>query len=200
MKLADYVRCLAALAACTAGAGAQTLPEQEMTLTVGRGELLQFNQDIQKVAVAEPKIADAVVVSPREVMVNAKGAGRTTVVIWEAGSPPARYNVNVGADTSDFDAFRKHIQDSVPGSIINVSGTGETIVLTGNVKTADEAKRAASLAATRAKNVLNLLQVPPPPEPREILLQVKFAAIDRVKLNTLGFNLFSTNPKMLGVT
>ena len=44
---------------------------------------MQFNNDIVRVAVAEPKVADAVVVSPREVMINAKGAGYTTVIVWE---------------------------------------------------------------------------------------------------------------------
>ena len=48
------------------------------------------------------------------------------------------------------------------------------------------------------KNVVNLLQAPPPPEPRQILLQVKFAAIDRVALSQIGFNLFSTNDKLIG--
>jgi pilus assembly protein CpaC len=56
------------------------------------------------------------------------------------------------------------------------------------------------MAQTRAKNVINLLQVPPPPEPRQILLQVKFAAIDRVALQQVGFNLFSRNSTMLGET
>jgi len=32
------------------------------------------------------------------------------------------------------------------------------------------------------------------------MLQVKFAAIDRVALTQIGFNMFSTNPKMVGVT
>jgi len=42
------------------------------------------------------------------------------------------------------------------------------------------------------------LQAPPAPEPRQILLQVKFAAINRVALSQIGFNLFSTNNKLLG--
>ena len=33
---------------------------------------------------------------------------------------------------------------------------------------------------------------------RQILLQVKFAAIDRTALTQIGFNLFSTNDKILG--
>ena len=48
--------------------------------------------------------------------------------------------------------------------------------------------------------MINLLQVPPAPEPRQILLQVKFASIDRVALQQIGFNLFSRNGTMLGET
>src|SRR5947207_15688037 len=88
---------------------AQT-PSKPLTITIGKGELLQFNNDVQRVAVAEPKTADAIVVSPREVMVNAKGIGKTTVVVWETGSGPVRYEVNVVSDTSDLEALRKELQ------------------------------------------------------------------------------------------
>jgi pilus assembly protein CpaC len=71
-------------------------------------------------------------------------------------------------------------------------------VLTGSVRSAEDSKRLAGLAQARAKTVVNLLQSPPPPEPRQILLQVKFAAIDRVALSQIGFNLFSTSDKLIG--
>src|SRR5438270_8676317 len=119
------------LAAAQTTTTAETRQPREIPLLTGRGELLRFDKDLTKVAVAEPKIADAVVISPREVMVNAKGAGRTTVVIWLGDSEPLQYNVNVSADTSEFDDFKKTVQASVPGGNINVAGHGETIVLTG---------------------------------------------------------------------
>ena len=200
--IGTIVRFLTALAAIPVLAAQTTVPERpavrEIALLSGRGELLRFDRDLTKVAVAEEKIAEVVLVSPREVMVNAKSAGRTTVMIWEGDLPPQQFNVNVSADTSDFDSFKKSIQDSAPGTNINVAGHGDTIVLTGAVRTSEESKRAAGLAQTRAKNVINLLQVPPAPEPRQILLQVKFAAIDRTALSQIGFNLFSRNGTMLG--
>jgi pilus assembly protein CpaC len=198
MSIADKVLCAAFVAA---GCFAQTTRPQarDITLLEGRGELLTFQQDISKVAISEPKIADAVVISPREVMVNAKGAGRATLVVWEGGVAPVRYEIAVTKDTSEWDLFTKSINDSAGGPI-SVTGTGETIVLSGTVKSIDDSKRLAGMAQTRAKNVINLLQSPPPPEPRQILLQVKFAAIDRVALTQIGFNLFSTNPKMIGST
>src|SRR5579883_55869 len=207
MRIADsIVRAAAAAAVCCLLSGAagvlcaQTAPPREIALVEGRGELLRFQNDVSRVVVAEPKIADAIVVSPREVMVNAKGPGRTTVVIWEIGAEPTRYEVDVAKDMAEWESFRKMIAANGGGDSVTVTGTGETIVLTGSVKSADESKRLAGMAQARAKNVVNLLQTPPAAEPRQILLQVKFAAIDRVALSQIGFNLFSLNDKFQGAT
>jgi pilus assembly protein CpaC len=130
-------------------------------------------------------------------MVNGKGAGKATLIVWETGTAPVRWNITVADDTSHVDKSKRDLQAGL-GDHIKVDLSGDTVVLTGMVKDADEAKRAAGLAGARAKNVVNLLQTPPPPEPRQILLQVRFASIDRVALSELGFNYFSRNPKALG--
>ena len=177
----------------------QTVPaRREISLMEGRGELLQFPADISKVVISEPKIADAVVISPREIMVNAKGPGSTTLVVWESDQAPQRWEISVTKDNTEWDGFLKKIQDNANGSPVMASGTAESIVLTGSVNSAEESKRLASLAQTRAKTVVNLLQVPPPAELRQILLEVKFADINRVALSQIGFNLFSTNAKGVG--
>jgi pilus assembly protein CpaC len=199
MRIVPYtiVAGLAAALCCPAQTSAVVETARRLSVMQGRGELLQFGQDIQKVAIAEPKIADAVVLSPREVMVNGKEAGNTTLIVWETGAAPARWEIRVGADTTEFDEFRRQIRESC-GDGVEVSGSGETLVLTGKVQSALDSKRAASLASTRAKNVVNLLQAPAEADPRQILLQVKFASIDRAALQEIGFNLFSRNDKMLG--
>ena len=191
-------RVLAVASLIAAALAAQTAPTRELALVAGKGELLTFARDVQRVVISEPKIADAVVVSPHEVMVNAKAPGKTTLVIWENGSIPARYEVVVNADLTDFENFRRELRAALPDASIDVSGSGETIVLTGAVRDAEQSRRAAALASTRAKNVVNLLQGPAASDPRQILLQVKFASVDRVALTELGFNLFSANDKTLG--
>ena len=179
---------------------AETVAAPPLTLMAGRGELLQFKQDITRVVVAEPKIADAVVVSPREVMINAKAAGHTTVVVWPDGSDPIRHDITVTADNTETLTQRQTLDSelkALPGAAINYNWSGDSIVLTGTA-TADQAKQAHAVAATHAAKVVDLIQTPAPAEPRQILLQVKFATVDRVGLSELGFNLFSTSPKMTG--
>lgn len=181
---------------------AQTQPLRDVNLMQGRGELLQFSNDVSKVVISEPKIADALVVSPREVMVNAKGVGHTTLVVWEAGQLPARYDINVLADRTAVEDFNKELtaelKQNLPEGQITFNGNSELIVLNGKVASLDEAKRAESIAATHTKKVINLLETPRLPDPKQVLLQVKFASIDRVGLSEFGFNYFSRNPKMLG--
>jgi pilus assembly protein CpaC len=182
-------------------AQAPSTPKQ-ISLTVGEGELVPFTQDISKVVVAEPKIADAIVVSPREVMVTAKGIGKTTLVIWEDGKAPQRYNIHVLADETAVEDFNKAVAKELKGELpdegIVFNGNSEVITLTGNAKTAEAAKRAEGIASTRARKVINLIKLPQKEDPRQIMLQVKFAAVDRSSLSELGFNYFSRNNKTLG--
>ena len=172
-----------------------------LSLTVGKGELLQFGRDISKVVIAEPKIADAVLVSPRDVMVNAKGPGQTTLVIWEAEAAPAQYDITVLNDTTELGLLQKslgaQLKSGLPGANIEFSGNADAIVLSGRVANGGESKRAEAIAATHAKKVVNLLETP---EPRQILLQVKFASVDRTALSQFGFNLFSRNQTTVGAT
>lgn len=172
---------------------AQTKVGREVPLVTGKGELITFDGDVTRVVVSEPKVADAIVVSPHEVMINGKAPGTTTLVVWETGSAPQRWDIRVKNDTADEDKWRSDLRSLVPDSNVDVTANGETLVLTGTVKSADDSKRLAALAGTRYKNVVNLLQTPAASDPRQILLEVKFASVDRENLAELGFNIFSTD-------
>src|ERR1700730_5488467 len=111
-----------------------------ISLINGRGELLTFERDIERLAISEPKIADAVLVSPREIMVNGHAPGKASLVVWDGGPVPERYNVDVLADNSEAEKSHKDLQAGLPPGVI-VGGSGDTIVLTGMVKDATEVKR-----------------------------------------------------------
>ena len=128
MRSASLAAVFAVLALSQTPPQATRAASRDLTLVEGRGELLTFQRDVTKVAISEPKVADAVVISPREVMVNAKGVGRATLLVWETGAEPARWEIQVVKDTSEWEAFTKAISESA-GTPVTVTGTGETIVL-----------------------------------------------------------------------
>ena len=69
--------------------------------------------------------------------------------------------------------------------------------ISGIVSDAEVAKRATAIASIHAKTIVNLLQAPPP-DSRQVMLQVMFATVDRTALSQLGVNLFSVNNKLIG--
>src|SRR4029077_19727638 len=78
-----------------------------------------------------------------------------------------------------------------PEEQISVTPSRSAIVLSGHVTTEDVAKRAGELASAYSKNVVNVLTFGPVGA-QEILLEVKFAEVDRAALTQLGANFFST--------
>src|SRR5205823_9230399 len=165
---------------------ATPLPSTPVTITVGRGLLMQFSDGTTRVSVSDPAIADAVVVSPHDVMFNGKSAGHTTIMVWH-GENVSPYEITVEADLSE---IQKQLHATFPNEQIEVSSSKDAVLLTGVVTDPEVAKQAAALAAVHAKSVVNLLQSPPA-ENRQVMLAVKFATIDRATLSQLGANFFS---------
>lgn len=177
----------------TAQGPATPLAPTSMTLTVGRGHLLQFPDETSRVSVSDPTIADAVVVSPHDVVLNGKSPGNTTIMIWH-GDNVSPYEVTVEPDLSE---IQKQLRATFPAEQIEVSSSKDAILLNGVVSDAEIARQAAAIAAVHARSVVNLLQSPPA-DNRQVMLQVKFASVDRTTLSQFGLNLFSTNNKLVG--
>src|SRR5437016_6661931 len=114
-------------------------------------------------------------------------------MIWH-GDNVSPYNITVEPDLSE---IQKQLRATFPNEQIDVSSSKDAILLTGVVSEAQIAKQAASIAAVHAKSVVNLLQSPPV-DNRQVMLQVKFASVDRTSLAQFGANFFSVNNKLVG--
>jgi len=172
---------------------ANVLSPRALTLTVGRGQLMQFAEEASKVSVSDPAIADAVVVSAHEIVLNAKSPGNTTIMVWH-GDNVSQFQITVEPDLTE---IQRQLRVTFPNEPIEISSTKDAIVLKGAVSGPEIAAQASAIAAVHAKAVVNLLQVPAP-DKRQIMLQVKFATVDRTSLSQFGANLFSVNNRLIG--
>src|SRR5450755_1368143 len=72
--------CGAVLTLLTAHLPAQSA--EALRLTVGRSVIIEYPSDIATIDTGNPDIADVVVRTTREVLINPKSIGNTTLVIW----------------------------------------------------------------------------------------------------------------------
>src|SRR5260370_21071933 len=61
----------------------QATASRELSVTIGKSVLVDSPQIIERVAVSNGDLAEAVVISPHEIMVNGKAAGGTSLSIWQ---------------------------------------------------------------------------------------------------------------------
>ena len=57
-----------------------------MPLTAGRSTVLATDFDITRIAITNPAIADAVVVQPREILIDGKAPGTVSLIVWGGGA------------------------------------------------------------------------------------------------------------------
>jgi pilus assembly protein CpaC len=167
-----------------------------ISVRVNRSSVISHGTAIRRVALASPKIADAVVVSAHEIVVNGVSNGDTTLLIWDATGARDTYEIHVFSEDRQLETVRSQLASEL-GSDFSLSVEGDSVFLKGVAPDLYTAERAVSIAATLGK-VVNLLHVKVPVEAPQILLKVKFANVDRSRTNQFGINIFSLNQKGWG--
>ncbi|MGE5541717.1 MAG: pilus assembly protein N-terminal domain-containing protein, partial [Bacillota bacterium] len=136
------------------------IANRTFAVVVGESRILQVN-GLVRVAVADPTIADVVVVSKTEVIVNGKAEGRTTLHVWDT-SGRSSYNVRVCVDNAD---LIREIEETIGMSGVIARFARSTLLLDGSVETDGDSERAERIAKAYADKVLNLLTVRRPTLP-----------------------------------
>ena len=164
-------------------------PPVELRVLVGKSLVLNSRETLRRVSVADPSIVSAVSISPTQVMLNGAAAGKTTLILWNEQERSTAYDVLVEYDIA---GLRETLAQLAPNENIQVAQAGASILLSGTASAKEVSDRATALAQTQTKNVVNLIVIPQVGGGGEVLLQVRFAEVDRTAVQQLGINIFST--------
>src|SRR5438309_2112074 len=175
----------------------ETQGSAPLRVMVGKSLLINTTERLRRVSVTDPNVADAIVVTPTQILVHGRAPGEVSLLIWDEGERSRSFDLRVDVDVT---AAAEEIHHIFPEEQINLSPSRAAIVLSGHVSTEDVAKRASLVAQAYSKAVVNVLTFGPVGS-QEVLLEVKFAEVNRNAITQLGVNLFSTGAlKTIGTT
>jgi len=163
----------------------------DLVVTVGKSIVLDTPADLRRVSVANGDLAEALAVNPREVLINGKAPGETSMILWQQDGARSMYNLTVRQNMARIEAVQGQLKQGLEGQDVNLEFENDTVFLRGTVKDLSSAERAFGMAATLGK-VVNLLRIKVPEAEPQILLRVKFADVDRSANSSLGINFIST--------
>lgn len=157
-----------------------------LKITIGASAIIDAEQDVTRISVAAPEIADFVLLSSRQLYMTGKTIGVTNLTLWNKENKVfAIYSLEVAPDIA---RLKRALHDSLPDENgIRVTTANDFITLSGNAKSPENVTRAMTLAEAFApKKVLNLMHVG---GVQQIQLEVKVAEASKSALKRFGINL-----------
>ncbi|MBV1703436.1 MAG: type II and III secretion system protein family protein [Hyphomicrobiales bacterium] len=168
------------------------------TISMGAGKavIVTLPRDATEVFVGDPKVANAVVRSARKIYLVGVGAGQTTIFANDAaGRQIATIDVNIGRDVG---SLQELLAVALPGSAIRARTVADTIILTGEARSAADVQKAMDIAQGYAKMTLNSKGVNAPTQvvnsvairgQDQVTLKVVVAEVQRDVLKQFGVSL-----------
>jgi pilus assembly protein CpaC len=152
-----------------------------LTLSVNRTTELKATAPVKRVSVAQPEIADIQPFADNLLLVTAKKAGSTQVILWDENNQSQSIDVNVEIP---LEQLKDLISKLAPGSNVELSIANDTIVLRGQAPNLTVAKQIGDVAGAYGKTQ-NFIQVA---GGQTVAVQVQFAEVSRSVTNSLGVN------------
>src|SRR5207302_2549175 len=122
-------------ASATAQAEAGPAP---LRVLVGKSLLINTTERLKRISVTDPSVADAIVVTPTQILVHGRAPGEVSLLIWDELERSRSFDLRVDVDVS---AAAEEEHRVFPDEQINVTPSRNAIVLSGHVSTEDVAKR-----------------------------------------------------------
>src|SRR6266566_446102 len=190
-KIGHHLCFLLVISAFAAGQTAPTpAPPAEgetVHVLVGKSVVINVQAPLTRVLSSNPTAVEAMATSPTQVVVEGKMAGNSSLILWDASGRSQILDVAVDLDIA---GLRNAIQRSYPKEQLDVEADAGRLVLTGTASNAHIVEDLSKMAGAYSAQVVNSVRVPLAHE-RQVVLEVKFAEVDRTALLQLGANYFT---------
>ena len=156
---------------------------------VGHSAIIRTEARLKRVMIGNPAVLTTITSSPNEIIATAAAPGSSSLVLRYVNDESKIIEVFADIDVS---MLRDAVARAFPGQDIHVEGEEARVLLSGTASNQAVFDQLTKMAAPFAKDVVNSVQLGRSARAKQIMLKVRFAEVDRRKLEQYGFNLFST--------
>lgn len=152
---------------------------EKLYAVMGKTQLIKFDEPVKRISITDPSLADLVLLSPKELLLNGKKAGRTSLLFWGNSEKPVFFNMIVQQDT---DAFIQAVDQIAPGEDIKYAFTDDGVIMSGHISSTTVKKNINDVINAYNIKLVDLTESPT----KQVLLEVKITEASRNFTKTLG--------------
>ncbi|MFH0703303.1 MAG: pilus assembly protein N-terminal domain-containing protein [bacterium] len=144
----------------------------ELVAFVGKSQLIRFDEPIKRLSITSPALADIILLSPQEMLLNGKSTGVTSLIIWGETGDPVFFDLNVKNDPA---LVLNAIKSITPNENLNLKFMGNSIILSGKVSSILKTNKIKSLVEAYGFKLVDLAESLTP----QVVLEIKVAEASR---------------------
>jgi len=178
---------------------------QRLSLVLGKSIIIESEDPVTRVSCAAPDIANAVVLTPRQIYLTGKAPGITNLTLWDTSN---RVSTIIDIDVlPDVARLKEKLYQMFPEEKnISVTVSPDAVNLTGTVTSAADLSQVLGVAQSyapkdkegkpRVNNYLEVRGV------QQVMLEVRVSEMSRTLLRQLGINFsyISANGQNFGIS
>ena len=175
----------------------ETIEPKKLNLVSGKSRILKRALPIKRVSIADPEIADFLLLSPKEIYLTGKTAGTTNLTLWLNNKVIEIYDLEVAYDLS---RLKRQVHEVLPEEKdLQIIGTNDSITLAGRMLNTANLSKVTALARSYAPKgkINNLIEVG---GVHQVMLEVRIAEMSRSTTKKLGINFSWVNGDDFGVS
>lgn len=159
----------------------------ELKAIVGKSQLINFDEPLKRISIANKDIADLVLISPKEMLINGKKGGETSLILWGEKGDPKMFTLFVENDSIN---FLKEIKKITPNDNIKVKFINSTdqnslkVLITGHLASTKTREKIKNLVTAYGYTLVDMTEAFTP----QVMLSLKVVEIDKTKIKNKTFN------------
>lgn len=169
----------------TGSLDSESLKAEKLTLFTDKSTIIRSSLPVKRVSIAQPEIADFILLSPNEIYITGKKAGSTNLTLWQDSKVIAVYDLDVVYDLSQ---LKQRLHEILPEeNELRIIPTLNSITLSGRVSSTGSLSQAVALAEAYAPEgkIRNLVDVS---GMHQVMLEIRVAEMAKSTTKRLGIN------------
>lgn len=146
----------------------------------GRSHYIKFKRRINRISISNPEILDFTILSPEEILLNAKQEGSVNLMAWDEKSQVSVFDIQVTKDPNLLMEVFKQID---PEGSYEIYPSKDVFVVKGEATSVEKAGQIEKAANGFAEGSVAIIHVR---DAKQILLQVRYIQVDRSQSLDLG--------------
>jgi len=158
------------------------IKQEPLLIVSGTSQSLRFDRPVVRASISDPTICDITTLNRQEILVNAKKSGHVNLLVWDEQNHIASFHIQ---STIDVEQLEQILHRLDPKAKFNIYPFEGSVVVQGSTDTVLKAKQMEQAIAAFDPKATSLVQVK---KPKQILLEVRFAEVNRKAAKDFGLD------------